>query len=58
MSLLPRSAIRWLKVASNRGVSAIEYGLLAALIALVIFAAITTLGTNLQSLFQSISTSI
>ena len=42
----------------NRGVSAIEYGLLAALIALVIIAAVTTLGTNLSSVFSGISTSI
>ncbi len=42
----------------NRGVSAIEYGLLAALIALVIIAAITTLGTNLSSVFWGISKAI
>jgi pilus assembly protein Flp/PilA len=55
---LSRSAAVWLKVTSNRGVSAIEYGLLAALIALVIIAAVTTLGTNLSSVFSGISTSI
>ncbi len=55
---LSRSAAVWLKVTSNRGVSAIEYGLLAALIALVIIAAVTTLGTNLKSVFTGISTSI
>jgi pilus assembly protein Flp/PilA len=55
---LSRSAAIWLKVRSNRGVSAIEYGLLAALIALVIIAAVTTLGTNLKGVFNTISTSI
>jgi pilus assembly protein Flp/PilA len=55
---LSRSAAVWLKVTSGRGVSAIEYGLLAALIALVIIAAVTTLGTNLKSVFTTISTSV
>ncbi len=55
---LSRSAAVWLNATSNRGVSAIEYGLLAALIALVIIAAVTTLGTNLQGVFNTISTSV
>jgi pilus assembly protein Flp/PilA len=55
---LSRSAAVWLKVSSNRGVSAIEYGLLAALIALVIIAGVTTLGTNLKAVFTTISTSV
>jgi pilus assembly protein Flp/PilA len=55
---LTQSAAIWLSVTSSRGVSAIEYGLLAALIALVIIAAITTLGTNLQGVFNTISTSV
>lgn len=40
------------------GATAIEYGLIAALIALVIIGAVTTLGTNLSSKFQGISTGI
>ena len=55
---LSRSAAVWLRVSSKRGVSAIEYGLLAALIALVIIAAITTLGTNLKTVFTNIGTSV
>ena len=55
---LSRLAAVWRKKSYNRGVSAIEYGLLAALIALVIIAAVTTLGTNLSSVFSGISTSI
>jgi pilus assembly protein Flp/PilA len=55
---LSKSAAHWLKVGSKRGVSAIEYGLLAALIALVIIAAITTVGTNLKGVYQSISASV
>jgi pilus assembly protein Flp/PilA len=55
---LSRSALAWLKIESNRGASAVEYGLLAALIALVIIAAVTTVGTNLKSVFTSISTQV
>jgi pilus assembly protein Flp/PilA len=55
---LSKSAAAWLRVTSNRGVSAIEYGLLAALIALVIIAAVTTLGTNLSGVFSTISSSV
>jgi pilus assembly protein Flp/PilA len=40
------------------GASAVEYGLLVALIAVVISVAVTTLGTNLKTKFQSVSTSI
>ncbi len=37
------------------GASAVEYGLLVALIAVVIVAAVTTLGTNLSGTFQNIA---
>jgi pilus assembly protein Flp/PilA len=40
------------------GASAVEYGLLVALIAVVIITAVTTLGTNLSSKFQRAATSI
>ena len=53
-----RSSLRWLKVDSERGVSAIEYGLLASLIAVVIITAVTTLGSNLTGLFQSIASKV
>jgi pilus assembly protein Flp/PilA len=42
----------------SRGASAIEYGLIAALISVVITASTTTAGTSLRSLFQTISTSL
>jgi pilus assembly protein Flp/PilA len=48
----------WLKAEEKRGVSAIEYGLLAALIALVIIGSIMSLGSSLQSVFSNIATSI
>jgi pilus assembly protein Flp/PilA len=40
------------------GASAVEYGLLVALIAVVIITAVTTLGTNLSTRFNSVATSI
>ena len=40
------------------GATAIEYGLIAALIAVVIIGAVTTLGTNLSSKFNKIATSV
>lgn len=55
---LSRSAAVWLKINSGRGVSAIEYGLLAALIALVIIGAVTALGGKLNTVFNTIQGSI
>ncbi|WP_219114780.1 Flp family type IVb pilin [Janthinobacterium sp. UMAB-56] len=40
------------------GVTAIEYGLIAALIAVVIIAAITIVGTQLKKTFSSIGTKL
>jgi pilus assembly protein Flp/PilA len=40
------------------GASAVEYGLLVALIAVVIIGAVTALGTNLSAKFQVVSDSV
>lgn len=42
-------------VADESGATAIEYGLIAALIAVVIIATITTLGTNLKATFNEVA---
>ena len=42
----------------KRGVTAMEYGLIAALIAVVIIGTITTIGTSLNAKFTSISTAL
>ncbi len=42
----------------DSGVTAIEYGLIAALIAVAIMVALTTLGTSLSNNFGEISTNI
>jgi pilus assembly protein Flp/PilA len=47
---------RW--YANDNGATAIEYGLIAALIGLVIIGAVTTLGTTLSTKFNTISTAI
>ncbi len=41
-------------VRDEEGASAVEYGLLAALIAAVIIAGVTTVGSNLQAVFEFI----
>ena len=41
---------------NESGATAIEYGLIVALIAVVIFTAVTTIGTNLKTAFTSIGT--
>ncbi|HEX7968709.1 MAG TPA: Flp family type IVb pilin [Stellaceae bacterium] len=40
------------------GATAIEYGLIAALISVVIIGAVTLVGTNLSTTFQNIATSL
>ncbi len=40
------------------GVTAIEYGLIAALIAVVIIAGVTLVGTSLNTKFTAISTAV
>lgn len=42
----------------QRGATAIEYGLIAALIAIVIIAAVTLLGTDLDAHFTDVAGSI
>ena len=45
-------------VAAEEGVTMIEYGLLAALIAVVCIAAITIVGTQLNAVFTKIGTAL
>ena len=42
-------------VRNESGATAIEYGLIAALIAVVIITAVTTVGTNLSSTFTTVA---
>ena len=42
----------------KRGVTAMEYGLIAALIAVVIITAVTNIGTSLNTKFTAIATAL
>jgi pilus assembly protein Flp/PilA len=42
----------------RRAVTALEYGLIASLIALVIIGSVTTLGTNMKTTFTTIGNSL
>ena len=54
----------WVELNANklkmdeRAVTALEYGLIAALIAVAIIGGVGALGTNLNSIFKNVSTSI
>jgi pilus assembly protein Flp/PilA len=45
-------------VQDEAGVTAIEYGLIAALVAVVIIGVVTTLGSHLSGIFNTIATSV
>ena len=45
-------------VRNEKGATAIEYGLIAALIAVVAITAMTTVGTNLTAKFSSVATEL
>lgn len=45
-------------IKSERGATAVEYGLMVALIAVVIIAAVTLLGENLAATFHSVAQDI
>ena len=55
--LKPNSLLKKLKT-DRRGVTALEYGLIASLIAVVIIAAVTNLGGALANTFNTISNKI
>jgi pilus assembly protein Flp/PilA len=56
MKKLARASKKFWK--DESGVTAIEYGLIASLIAVVIAVGVTTLGTTLNSLFSGIAAQI
>ncbi len=51
-------ACEWMNnlIHKEDGVTAIEYGLIAALIAVTIIAAVTLVGTDLRLIFEAIAT--
>ncbi|HEY1613854.1 MAG TPA: Flp family type IVb pilin [Rhizomicrobium sp.] len=45
-------------LADESGITAVEYGLIAALVAVVIITAVTSMGTHLKTTFNSVSSSL
>ena len=45
-------------IADEKGVTAIEYGLIAALVAVVIIGAVSATGSSLSTTFSTVSTSL
>lgn len=58
MRQLSKTVAGWLSIESESGVTAIEYGLIASLIALAIIVGATALGTNLNGLFNYIASKV
>lgn len=54
MSNLPARTVGAIVAAKERGATAVEYGIMVALIAAVIIAVVTTLGGNLTALFTTV----
>jgi len=50
-----RAVVRSFPVKSEAGVTAIEYGLIASLIAIVIVGAVTLIGSKLGAVFTSVA---
>ena len=55
MRNLAKDLAAWLVIDSESGVTAIEYGLVAALIAVSIITAVTLTGTHLAGIFNYIA---
>ena len=55
MRSLIKKMSNWFSLDSESGVTAIEYGLIASLIAVAIIVAVTLVGTNLSGLFTYIA---
>jgi pilus assembly protein Flp/PilA len=50
---------KWTRIGEDEaGVTAVEYGLIAALVPIVIIDAATTVGTNLPGIFSQIASSV
>ena len=58
LSRLVKFQVKVAALRSDRGATAVEYGLMVALIAMVIIGAVTTLGGNLKTLFTDVATSV
>ena len=58
LSRLVKFQVKVAALRNDRGATAVEYGLMVALIAVVIIVAVTALGTNLSTLFQNVAVKV
>ncbi|GAA1254673.1 Flp family type IVb pilin [Oryzihumus leptocrescens] len=58
MSIKTIARLQHLTRTREEGATAVEYGLMVALIAIVIIAAVTLLGHNLSTMFNSVAGSV
>jgi pilus assembly protein Flp/PilA len=58
LSYLVKLQVKAAALRNDRGATAVEYGLMVALIAVVIIIAVTALGDNLNVLFQKVAVSV
>jgi pilus assembly protein Flp/PilA len=58
LSRIAKLQVRAVLLRHDRGATAVEYGLMVALIAIVIIVAVSLLGNNLSSLFNTVATSV
>jgi len=58
LSRLVKLQVKATALRSDRGATAVEYGLMVALIAIVIIVAVALLGTTLSGLFNTVANSV
>ena len=58
LSYLVKLQVKAAALRNDRGATAVEYGLMVALIAIVIIVAVSLLGSNLSKLFNNVATSV
>jgi pilus assembly protein Flp/PilA len=55
---MTKALVKLQSLRSEKGATAVEYGLMVALIAIVIIAAVALVGTNLDLLFDEVAASL
>jgi len=58
LSRLVKFQVKVAALRDDRGATAVEYGLMVALIAIVIIVAVALLGTNLNTIFGTVASSV
>jgi pilus assembly protein Flp/PilA len=58
LSRLVKFQVKLAAMRDDRGATAVEYGLMVGLIAVVIIAAVTLLGSKINDLFNNVATSV